>query len=277
MWRHPMRIATTKVGRLTTRLLPPSQALIVSIHDVSPHTFAECEEILDRLAALGLRTCTWLVVPDHHHRGHFRDDPDFCAWLTALEDAGHEIVIHGYHHQRPRREHDSFSDRVITRWYTADEGEFYDLEREAARALVQQALEDFHAVGLKPEGFIAPAWLLSRGAEEALKEAGLQYTTGLREVLDLHNGRRHESQSLVWSSRSAWRRAASLLWNRTLFHRLTPNPLLRIAIHPADLHHARIWAQIGTCVRQALSARLPFTYERWIARQRTYVPPRKAS
>ena len=95
-----MRIAYTKVGRLTTRLLPSSQALVVSIHDVSPHTRAECEEIFAQLRELGLKSCSWLVVPDHHHRGHFLDDPDFCAWLCALEDADNEIVIHGYYHQR---------------------------------------------------------------------------------------------------------------------------------------------------------------------------------
>ncbi len=267
-----MRIATTKVGRLTTRLLPPSQALIVSIHDVSPHTRAECEEIFAQLAQLGLKTCTWLVVPDYHRRGHIRDDADFCAWLCAIEGAGHEIVIHGYHHQRERRANDSLLDRLVTRIYTADEGEFYDLERDRARVLVQRALEEFREIGLKPEGFIAPAWLLSAPAEEALKDAGFQYTTRLRHVRDLHSGRTSDSQSLVWSTRSWWRRVVSVLWNRALFRRLADHPLMRIAIHPGDIRHPRVWRQIGSCVSQALVPRLPFTYERWIARQRTYVP-----
>lgn len=270
-----MRIATTKVGRLTTRLLPPSQALIVSIHDVSPRTFRACEEIVNQLTALGLRMCTLLVVPDHHHQGHFREDEDFCAWLRALEHAGHEVVIHGYYHQRDRRAKESLYDRVVTRIYTADEGEFYDLDRAAALERVQLAMEEFREGGLSPEGFIAPAWLLSDEAEEALKEAGFQYTTRLRDVIDLHSGRRYESQSLVWSTRSGWRRAMSLVWNRTLFRRLEPNPLMRISIHPSDLAYPRVWAQIRTYVHQALVARLPFTYERWIARQRTYVPGRK--
>ena len=264
-----MRIAYTKVGRLTTRLLPSSQALVVSIHDVSPHTRAECEEIFAQLRELGLKSCSWLVVPDHHHRGHFLDDPDFCAWLCALEDADNEIVIHGYHHERARRGADSLLDRFLTRIYTADEGEFYDLERTRALELVAQAQADFLQLGLRPEGFIAPAWLLSAAAEEALHAAGIQYTTRLREVRDLPSGRSYASQSLVWSTRSWWRRALSLLWNRALFRRLTDNPLLRVAIHPGDLGHPRIWRQIRYCVSQGLVQRLPFTYERWIARQRT--------
>lgn len=272
-----MRIATTKVGRLTTRLLPASQALIVSIHDVSPHTRAECEEIFGQLRELGLKTCTWLVVADHHHRGHIRDDPDFCEWLRELERAGHEIVIHGFFHQRTRKRGESFRDRFFTRMYTAEEGEFYDLNRVEALTLMEDALEDFHEIGLKPDGFIAPAWLLSVPAEEALKSAGFQYTTRLRNVRDLHSGRSYGSQSLVWSTRSWWRRKVSLLWNRALFRRLADNPLMRIAIHPVDIRHPEVWRQIGSFVSQALLTRLPFTYERWIARQRTYVPSKPTS
>jgi hypothetical protein len=273
-----MRIATNKVGRLTTRLLPPSQALIVSIHDVSPHTRAECEEIYAQLRGLGLKTCSWLVVPDYHGQGHFRDDPDFCTWLCELADAGNEIVVHGYFHLRERRAGESLLDRFLTHHYTAGEGEFYDIDYAAAFERVTQAQADFLELGLQPEGFIAPAWLLSAEAEQALKDAGFQYTTRLREVRDLHSGREarskhgsgtHVSQSLVWSTRSASRRVASLLWNRALFRRLADRPLLRIAIHPADLRHPRIWRQIRHCVRQGLEKRLPFTYERWIARQRT--------
>jgi len=267
-----MRIATNKVGRLTTRLLPSSQALIVSIHDVSPRTKAECAEIFAQLAQLGLKTCTWLVVPDHHRQGHIRDDAEFCEWLCALETAGHEIVIHGYHHQREPRANDTLFDRLVTRVYTAEEGEFYDIDYDRALKLVQQAQEELREIGVRPEGFIAPAWLLSAPAEEALKEAGLQYTTRLRHVRDLHSGRSHVSQSLVWSSRSWWRRVVSVWWNRALFRRLTDNPLMRIAIHPTDLRYPQVWREIGLCVSRALESRLPFTYERWIARQRTFVP-----
>lgn len=270
-----MRIALTRVGRLTTRLLPPSQALVVSIHDVSPFTRPQCERILAQLIELRLKTCSWLVVPDHHGRGHFLRDPDFCEWLRRLADAGHEIVIHGYHHFRPRVSGESFSAKAITRFYTADEGEFFDIDQASAYALVTRAQEEFRELDLKPEGFIAPAWLLSDQAEEALRQAGIQYTTRLRNVRDLQSGRTYESQSLVWSTRSGWRRMVSLLWNRSLLRRLKDNPLMRIAIHPSDIDHPPVWQQIRHCVAQSLILRLPFTYERWFARQRTYSPAKQ--
>ena len=57
--------------------------------------------------------------------------------------------------------------KAMTRIYTADEGEFYDIDRATARELVSKAREEFRGIGLDPRGFIAPAWLLGPEAEAA--------------------------------------------------------------------------------------------------------------
>jgi uncharacterized protein len=243
-------------------------ALVVSVHDVSPTTRAACETIVGELTALGLRRCSLLVIPDHHHTGNFLDDEDFCAWLTAQVEASHEVVIHGYSHQREAETGETLRDKITTRLYTAGEGEFYNLDGETAKQLLTQAREEFRAAGFEPDGFIAPAWLLSRPAEAALRELGFQYTTRLGSVVDLQMARHYDSQSLVWSVRSPWRCLSSLIWNALLFKALRNNRLLRISVHPADLSHPRIWRQIRRCVMRALESRSAFTYERWIARQR---------
>ncbi len=248
------------------------RALIVSLHDVSPHTHAACAAILQKLVALGVPQTSLLVIPDHHHRGHFLADASFRTWLQTQAAAGHETVIHGYHHRRPRRAEESARDKFTTRLYTADEGEFYDLGRATAAALVAKAREEFRQLDLATPGFIAPAWLLSPDAENALRGLGIEYTTRLGSVLDLQNGITHRSQSLVWSVRSGWRRWTSLRWNAFLYRRLASNPLLRISIHPVDLQHAKIWQQIGELVTRALADREPLTYERWLARRRAATP-----
>lgn len=252
-------------------------ALVVSLHDVSPHTRPECERILAELAELGVRACSLLVVPNHHTRGHFLADPAFCEWLCAQAQAGHEVVIHGYHHQRARQEDEDLRTRVTTRVYTADEGEFFDISWGDASLLLDRAREEFASIGLKPEGFIAPAWLLSNGAERALHQAGVQYTVLLDEVIDLETGRRYGSQSLVWSARSRWRRVASLVWNATLFRGLRSNPLLRISVHPIDRRHPAIWRQVRRCVAEGLQGRSPYTYERWVALQRALRMPSESA
>lgn len=240
------------------------QSLVVSLHDVSPHTWTPCVEILDELRALGLRHVSLLVVPDHHHRGHFLQHEEFCRWLRTQVAIGHEAVIHGYYHERAPRKGESLRERVITRRYTAGEGEFFDISHDAAKELVSRAQADFEQAGLKPTGFIAPAWLLSAEGERALRELGLIYTTRLRGVMDLASGDVHPSQSLCWSVRAAWRRMISLAWNAFLFHRLETNALLRIAIHPVDVGHPRVWRQIKRLVAAALRTRRGETYESWM-------------
>jgi predicted deacetylase len=240
------------------------------VHDVSPRTRDACTSILTDLASIGLTQCSLLVVADHHGAGHFLEDRTFCNWLKAQVQLGHEIVIHGYHHLRSRKTAEGIRTIFATRVYTADEGEFYDLDHASAVELLKRAREDFEKIGLKPDGFIAPAWLLGDEAARALTEVGVEYTTHLGSVTDLRTGQKYESQSLVWSTRSQWRRVASLAWNALLFQTLKENPLIRISIHPTDFQHSSVWGQIRHFVRRALRDRAPYTYERWITRERTF-------
>ncbi len=245
------------------------RALVVSLHDVSPQTDAASARILSELEQLGVRTASLLVIPNHHGKGQFLEDQALCSWLREVAANGHEIVAHGYYHQRAKRERENVREKITTRVYTAGEGEFYDLDSAGAGALLIKARAAFAQIGVAPMGFIAPAWLLSDGAQTALREGGWTYTTRLGSVLDLETGREHRSQSLVWSVRSAWRRIVSLAWNAVLFRAMRDVELLRISIHPVDLEHPLIWRQIRALVRQALVDREPLSYGSWLARKRT--------
>ena len=237
--------------------------LIVSIHDVSPFTWAVVQTILEDLEAVGVRVVSLLVIPDHHRRGHFHEYPDFCQWLRVQQEKGHEIVTHGTFHLRERTAKESWLDQMITRVYTANEGEFYDLTAEDAEMKMRKAQADFAVIGLQPVGFIAPAWLLSEGAERAARETGFHYTTTLREVRCLQKNTTHVSQSLVYSVRSAWRRQCSLRWNRWLAARLASNPVIRLGIHPPDWSYPAIRRQILTLASNLAKKRTACSYANW--------------
>jgi predicted deacetylase len=243
--------------------------LVVSLHDVSPITHQACERIVRELSAIGVTRVSLLVVPDHHGRGHFLKAPEFCAWLKERAGEGYEIVTHGYFHRRERREKEDFVQRMTTRVYTADEGEFYDINRSRASELVGRANSELREAGLEPRGFIAPAWLLSEDGETALRDEGCEYTTRLRTVTDLKSGEVYDSQSLCWSVRAAWRRTVSVVWNAVLYRVLSNAPLLRISIHPVDIEHVSVWTQIRCLTVDALDSRTPMTYIEWITAQRS--------
>ncbi len=243
-------------------------SLVVSIHDIAPSNRDIVEPVLAELNRLGVHVCSLLVVPHYHHKKLIAEDREFLSWLRDLEAAGHEIVIHGYFHVRPRRLGETLSDRLTTSFYTQDEGEFFDLPYDEAFQRITRAHEIFVAAGLKPNGFIAPAWLLSSEGERAARDAGMEYTTRLRTVLDLRTGRSFAARSLVYSVQSHWRRMASLAWNRVLFQTTRDKTLLRLSIHPPDWRFPAIWTQIERFIRKMTDARTATTYQDWIAEQR---------
>ena len=244
-------------------LLP---TLVVSIHDVSPLTRKRIAEMLDDLKEAGVDKTSLLVIPNHHHKAPITTDPGFCAWVRGLADGGHEVVLHGYFHQRPRG--GGLGASLVTEHYTAGEGEYYDLSETEAETRLERAMGEFAANGLKACGFIAPAWLLGPEAEKAVKKCGFEYTTRLQTFNDFRREDVTQSQSLVWSVRSGWRRQVSLLWNRFLFGRLRRNPLMRIGLHPPDWDHPAIRKQILALIRTALASREAITYEGWLGRER---------
>jgi predicted deacetylase len=242
--------------------------LVVSIHDVTPSTQPIADKIISELSAKGIRHCSLLVVPDYHHQGRSMQDRQFVSWLRNLEAAGNEIVIHGYFHERPQQAREDFREKFVTQFYTQGEGEFYDLGYDEALRRIKTARDEFLASGLKPRGFVAPAWLLSDEAERAARDAEMEYTTRLRTVRDLRSGETFPARSLVYSVRNRWRRVVSLAWNATLSQVLKEKPLLRLSIHPPDFSHPTIWRQIVDLISEMDGRRTPTTYQDWIADQR---------
>ncbi|MEY2491012.1 MAG: uncharacterized protein QOC70_2954 [Verrucomicrobiota bacterium] len=244
------------------------EALIVSVHDVAPATRSAVEEILSELSQHRVPVCSLLVIPNYHHCGSFTDDRGFVRWLQDLEAQGHEIVIHGYFHERPRRDDENLPEKFFTRLYTNDEGEFYDLDYDEAFRRITQAREEFVRAGLTPRGFIAPAWLLGSAAERAATEAEMEYTTRLTGVRDLRSGNNFPARTLAYSVRSGWRRVASLAWNEVLARQLAGTQLARVSIHPPDRQHAEIWQQILRLTDRLAAERTATTYRDWVAEKR---------
>jgi predicted deacetylase len=228
--------------------------------------------MLEDLAVIGVPVTSLLVIPDHHQRGRIDRDPLVGEWLRRKVEEGHEVVLHGFHHLRSSKAGETMATKLITRSYTAGEGEFYDLSFEEAFDALEKGRASLKNCGIPPsdpEGFIAPAWLLGQDAERAVKAQGFGYTTRIGTVIDCEHGRKFSSRSMVYSVRSPWRRGVSLLWNQALFHALRNSPLLRIGLHPPDWEHAAIRRHAMACIRRAASERNVMTYGKWLARWRS--------
>ena len=261
-------MAATEFLPLVATADAAADSVVVSLHDVAPCTQQITNTIISELSAYGVRVCSLLVVPNYHHEEPFANHSEFVTWLRALEVDGHEIVIHGYFHERPPQKKETLRDKFLTRFYTQNEGEFYDLSYQEALRRITTARDEFRALGLKPRGFIAPAWLLGNEAEQAVRDAEFEYTTRLRTVCDLRSESTFPVRTLVYSVHSTWRRAVSRSWNAALFRLMKNEPLLRISIHPPDYSQPAIWKQILGFIAASRSARTATTYQDWIAEQR---------
>lgn len=261
-------IAATQFLPVVATASAAKEFLVVSLHDLAPSNQPMADKMISEFAQRGVRTCSLLVVPDYHHQGASMKNRQFVSWLRGLEAQGHEIVIHGYFHQRPRRRGEKMKDQFVTRVYTQDEGEFYDLRYDEAFRRIKLARDEFRAAGLNPIGFVAPAWLLSAESEQAARDAGIEYTTRLRSIRDLRSGKFYRSRSLVYSLRNGWRRAISLAWNAALARLLRSNSLLRLSVHPTDHDYPGVWRQIMNLVGRFADSRTATTYQDWVAERR---------
>jgi uncharacterized protein len=94
-----------------------------------------------------------------------------------------------------------------------------------------------------------------------LKRLGFDYTTRLGRFTQLQKNRQHNSQSLCYSTRAAWRRGLSAFWNPALFWHLRRTETIRLSLHPNDFTWPALKLQIQETVEMALAEGFePITY-----------------
>lgn len=200
--------------------------LVVSFHDLAPHTQLPCKELLLQLADLGVPRASLLAIPDGAES--VGDRPFFTRWLRSLSAAGHEVCLSG-------------------------------LAAGPAEA-VQKGERILAAMGCPARGYVAPAKLLSPAAEELLREHGFDYTVTSRHVHLLKEDRRITAPNVAFSVRSFWGRLASPVLSRLRFAAARQAPVLRISVHPDDLYEHGVRRTLVALLREALQDREPVTY-----------------
>ena len=244
------------------------KAVCLVLHDVAPSTWADYQPFVEAVDALGDVPMTWLVVPDFHRHDALDANPAFRRVLDARVARGDELALHGYYHDdqepMPNTPRDWFMRRVYTH-----EGEFYRLSREAALARLHAGLDMFQRFDWPVQGFVAPAWLMSDGTRQALRELPLSYTSDPQHLYRLPDFSAIDAPGLVWSARSAWRRGLSKIVSDQREQRWREASVIRLGLHPVDMRHRfsrDYW--LHTLQRMLAEGRVPLTKIDWLTRQR---------
>jgi predicted deacetylase len=242
-------------------------AVLLVLHDVAPSTWAAYQPFVAAVDALGQVPMTWLVVPDFHRHNALNAHPAFRRLLDERVARGDELALHGYFHDDqepgPTTPRDWFMRRVYTH-----EGEFYRLSRESALARLRAGIDVFQRYDWPLHGFVAPAWLMSDGTRQALRELPLSYTSDPQHLYRLPEFTAINAPGLVWSARSAWRRGLSKLVCEQREQRWCQAPVIRLGLHPVDMRHRfsrDYW--LKTLERVLAEGRVPMTKIDWLAQQ----------
>lgn len=243
--------------------------LNVSLHDITPRFEAEAGYLLEQIRQSGVLKGSILVVPNFHGLALLRPESAFVNRIKELAGSGWEIVLHGLTHKEPvlhhdRREGHPVIQYFVSRWYTNGEGEFYRLSGTAARARIYKGLSILAACGLKPAGFIAPAWLLNKESVAALNEFNFTFTTTLGGITDLCSGAFYPAPAITFSSRSFLRAILSRLFVPFLAGYWERQELVRLVLHPLDARSPAIMEIIKKLCRRMLAFRRLVTIREYL-------------
>jgi len=242
-------------------------SLMLVLHDIAPETWPDYQPFVQAVDALGNVPMTWLVVPDFHHRNALARSPTFCRMLERRLARGDELALHGFYHADEGPSPRSLGEYFMRRIYT-HEGEFYGLDQAQALQRLEAGLELFARQGWPVAGFVAPAWLMSQGTRQALRQLPLRYTSSPQHVYRLPDFTAFDAPGLVWSARSAWRRGLSRVVCDWQCKRWRAAETLRLGLHPVDMrHHSSRDYWLRTLDNLLLQGREPLTKSAWLERQ----------
>jgi predicted deacetylase len=239
-------------------------ALLVSLHDVSPVTLADCVRALELLRAAGLTAAdlTVLAIPRHEDGAPLDRDLPTIRFLRALADDGATLVMHGLTHRMPGR---AWTPAGFVRGhvFARGQGELLRAAADDARRALDEGAAILRRAGLEAatRAFVPPAWLLSREARDVVAGAGFDFYEVFGGIV--HGGRVRAPRVIGWGSLNAVETGATaaFAWAQTLL----PARDTRVAVHPADMRRplqrraiARALARLGPRTR-------PLSYARYLA------------
>ncbi|PHS25822.1 MAG: DUF2334 domain-containing protein [Robiginitomaculum sp.] len=231
--------------------------ILLSVHDVTPRHFERVKTIHALLQGIGVENrYAMLVVPDFWQEWPLAEHQEFVDWINNRAADGVEIILHGFTHLDDST-HNSFFKNWKARTLTAREGEFYGLSQKSATMRLQQgALVLRNTCGMEVQGFIAPAWLYSKGTCAALADLGFSFAEDHWHVWS--PGRKKtlcRGPVVSYASRSEGRIYSSLFWSKLANWLLRPLPIFRMAVHPHDLDSARLVREIKRTIKRQLQHR----------------------
>jgi predicted deacetylase len=213
--------------------------IVVSLHDVAPATAELSRRWLELLETLGVRA-SLLVIPGRWNGQEISKSPAFVDWLHAAESRGHEIVQHGMLHTQDKNFASTSKRSRIGQLLGRGCQEFWELPYEEAFQRLIHGKSILTKCGFHATGFVAPAWMMSEGTLDALRDTGFQYTNNHTHLINTQTGAKKFVVVTSQRPRSLLSLPGVAVTNGIAKYVESQGKPLRIAIHPADLMSPRL-------------------------------------
>ncbi len=237
----------------------PERQTLVSLHDVTPAHDETIFKAIEHLRRKGVDALTLLVVPDFHMRADLRRHRDFCRRLKRALGPRDEVALHGFYHLADRAP-TSVSAKLAAATLTAGEGEFQALDQAAATQRIQEGLQVIEdTLDIRPQGFVAPAWLQNDAVVRAVRASGLRWCEDHLLICDVQSGRQIMAPALSMASRDPLRRLGSLATAGVGSALLPALRTVRLAVHPGDYAHPSLVDALGNVLDRWLVDHPPVT------------------
>lgn len=204
--------------------------LAISIHDVMPSTLPDVTTIIGMLRASEIAPVSLLIVPG---KAWTAED---IAVLRRWQDAGHELVGHGWTHRASSIR--GIFHRIHSALLSRDAAEHLALESGQIFELITRCHAWFEANNLAaPRRYVPPAWALGSISRAKLRALPFESYELLSGELDVRTGRISRMPLLGFEADTRARAQALRVWNHCnrACARFVRAPS-RIAIHPRDIH-----------------------------------------
>jgi predicted deacetylase len=246
-------------------------SLIIEVHDVSPLSSRETSIITRALDKTDAHPVSLLVVPEHAdpsgRRWQLSRNESLSAWLRQRVHRGDEIVHHGLTHRAPGPPPAGLRNAFMHHIFSRGCNEFAHLSYAQAYARLRRGRALLAECGLQPRGFVAPAWQQSLEAISALKQLNYTFTAFFDHVRLLGRAD-HEFRAPVLTFDAPiplvdyGKRAVM----RGIEHLGKHASVIRVALHPADVHGARPLDHILRRIRRLKRTRQLISYDQLLAR-----------
>ncbi|MEV6926297.1 polysaccharide deacetylase family protein [Dactylosporangium sp. NPDC051485] len=225
--------------------------MVVSVHDVAPATADETARWCADADALGIPV-SLLVIPGPWRGMDLAGHEGYAEVLRERAAGGDELVLHGWCHAAGPE--GTAVRRAVGRAVARGAAEFAALDEQQAAGRLDQAKAVLDRLGLRTTGFTPPGWLASPAAVRALADAGFRYTTDHFGVKDLRSGRARRGFALSHRPGGTGERLGSRILQAGAAWAARRRGLVRVALHPDDLHRPGLRDDTLRAIEGALKA-----------------------